>query len=357
MNTANQSIQSINPSNFPITEANAVDILNSKPDFNSLSESDRAQILKIAAVDDYKNELQHKARIAKLNYSDLKATFLANAKSAHTREAYILALSRLEMYLGLLGKSFAEISTLEADKFIQSHFLSKPLNKGALNMTAADRASASIRRDASCIGAFYSFVQRISNNEFANPFRGTRAKPALQPVKELCVPTKEEVSAILASKDVPKELRAAIAIMAYRGIRVGGLPGLNIDYANQSFTTISKQKTYNGHLTECDTVGSTPVLKYFNVFEGKKKPFNGMTSPQIKMKVSYWMKKLHQKGIISICYSCHDFRHHFAVAQYRGDYADANRGGNKGDIYKLQKMLNHSSISITETYLKSLNLI
>jgi len=353
MNTQSQSIQSINPSNFPITEANAVEILNSKPDFNSLSESDRAQILKIAAVDDYKSELQHKAKIAKLNYSDLKATFLTNAKSEHTKEAYILALSRLEMYLGILGKSFAEISTLEADKFIQSHFLSKPLNKGALNMMAADRASASIRRDASCIGAFYSFVQRISNNEFANPFRGTRAKPALQPVKELCVPTKEEISAILASKDVPKELRAAIAIMAYRGIRVGGLPGLNIDYINQSFTTMSKGKAYNGHLTECDTVGTTPVLKYFNVFEGKKKPFNGMTAPQIKMQVAYWMKRLNQKGVISVCYSCHDFRHHFAVAQYRGDYANSN----KGDIYKLQKLLNHSSISITETYLKSLNLI
>lgn len=353
MNSQSQSIQSINPSNFPITEANAVDILNSKPDFNSLSESDRAQILKIAAVDDYKNELQHKARIAKLNYSDLKATFLTNAKSVHTREAYILALSRLEMYINMLGKSFAEITTLEADKFIQSYFLAKPLSKGAINMMAPDRASASIRRDASCIGAFYSFVQRISNNEFANPFRGTRAKPALQPVRELCVPTKEDVSAILASKDVPKELRAAIAIMAYRGIRVGGLPGLNIDYTNQSFTTMSKGKAYNGHLTECDTVGSTPVLKYFNVFEGKKKPFNGMTAPQIKMQVAYWMKRLHQKGIITNCYSCHDFRHHFAVAQYGGIYSDMN----KGDIYKLQKLLNHSSISITENYLKSLNLI
>lgn len=353
MNSQSQSIPSINPSNFPITEANAVELLNNKPDFNSLPESDRAQILKIAAVDDYKSELQHKARIAKLNYSDLKATFLTNAKSVHTREAYILALSRLEMYINMLGKSFAEITTLEADKFIQSQFLSKPLAKGAINMMAPDRASASIRRDASCIGAFYSFVQRISNNEIANPFRGTRAKPALQPVKELCVPSKEEISTILASKEVPKELRAAIAIMAYRGIRVGGLPGMIINYANQSFSTISKRKTYNGHFSDNESVGSTPVLKFLNVFEGKKKPFNGMNAPQIKMQVAYWMGKLHQKGVISNCYSCHDFRHHFAVAQYVGFYSDVN----KGDIYKLQKLLNHSSISVTESYLKSLNLI
>ena len=251
------------------------------------------------------------------------------------------------------SKSFAELTTLEADKFIQSSFLNKPLSHGTLNMCGADRSSASIRRDASCIGAFYSFVQRISNNEIANPFRGTRAKPAFKSVKELNVPSKEDVSAILNSKEIPRKLKAAIAIMALRGIRVGGLPSLIIDYANQSFSTTSKGKLYNGHLTETESLGDIPVLNFFRVFEGKKKPFNDMNAPQIKMQVAYWMQKLCKEGVISNCYSCHDFRHHYAVAQYRGDYTDIN----KGDIYKLKVLLNHSCISITETYLKTLNLI
>lgn len=353
MNTNIQTFQAEDLTNLPITESSAVEIINNKPSFDTLPENDREQILKIAIADNYKNELQHKAKIAKLNYTDIKETFLANAKSPYTKEAYNLALARLEMYLSMQSKSFAELTTLEADKFIQSSFLYKPLSHGTLNMCGADRSSASIRKDASCIGAFYSFVQRISNNEIANPFRGTRAKPAFKSVKELVVPSKEDVSAILNSKEIPRKLKAAIAIMALRGIRVGGLPSLLIDYASQSFSTISKQKKYNGHLTETESLGDIPVLNFFRVFEGKKKPFNDTNAPQIKMQVAYWMQKLCKEGVISNRYSCHDFRHHYAVAQYRGDYTDIN----KGDIYKLKVLLNHSCISITETYLKTLNLI
>jgi site-specific recombinase XerD len=66
------------------------------------------------------------------------------------------------------------------------------------------------------------------------------------------------------------------------------------------------------------------------------------------MQISYWMKKLHQQGIIPTVYSAHDFRHYYSKAFYI-------KSGN--DIYRLQKMLNHSGISITEGYLKTLNLI
>ena len=160
MNTNIQTFQAEDHTNLPITESSAVEIINNKPSFDTLPENDRKQILKIAIADNYKNELQHKAKIAKLNYTDIKGTFLANAKSPYTKETYNLALARLEMYLNLQSKSFAELTTLEADKFIQSSFLYKPLSHGTLNICGADRSSASIRKDASCIGAFYSFFQK-----------------------------------------------------------------------------------------------------------------------------------------------------------------------------------------------------
>lgn len=351
MNSFSQEIQPIIPNLPSITEAKAIEILNTMPSFDNLSEEARNQILKIAAADEYKRSLQHKAKIAKLNYQDIKTTFLNNAKSSHTKEAYSLALRRLEMFLSFQGKSFAEISTLDADKLIQSDFLTKPLIKDTLNTSAPTRASASIRRDSSCLGAFYAFVQRISNNEFGNPFRGTRAKPKLKPQKEISVPSKEEVATILSTKEIPKSLRAAIAIMAYRGIRVGALPTLAIDYANSSFTAFSKGKPYNGHFNEKETI--LPLAKFLTVFQGKKKPFYGMTAPQIKMQISYWLGKLFKAGSIANKYSCHDFRHFFAVSQYRGDFEDSH----KGDIYILKQLLNHSGISITEGYLKTLNLI
>ena len=172
--------------------------------------------------------------------------------------------------------------------------------------------------------------------------------PKRESSKEINVPSEKEVNAILSSKELPKELKAAIAIMAFRGLRVGGLPSLNIDYTSQAFTTQSKGKLYNGHLNEADCVGATPVLKYFATFEGKKKPFANLDSSNLKMQIAYWMKKLHLQGIIPTVYSAHDFRHYYSKAFYI-------QSGN--DIYKLQKMLNHSGISITETYLKSLNMI
>ena len=288
MTETTQHIQAINPNNLPITEANVVDIINNKPTFDNLPESDKASILKITVATEYSNELQHKAKIAKLNYADLKATFLANAKSSHTREAYTLALSRLEMYLSTLGKSFAELTTLDADKFIQSNFLGKPLTKGFLNVGAPNRASASIRRDAACVGAFYAFTQRVTDNEVVNPMRGTRSLPKKESAKEIEVPTETEVNAILASKDLPKELRAAIAIMALRGLRIGGLSSLSIDYTAQGFSTQSKGKLYNGHLNETECIGATPVLKYFSIFEKYFVSYKQITVPDIfKLIISF----------------------------------------------------------------------
>ena len=73
MNSFSQEIQPIIPNLPSITEAKAIEILNSMPSFDNLSEEARKQILKIAAADEYKRSLQYKAKIAKLNYEDIKA--------------------------------------------------------------------------------------------------------------------------------------------------------------------------------------------------------------------------------------------------------------------------------------------
>jgi integrase/recombinase XerD len=56
--------------------------------------------------------------------------------------------------------------------------------------------------------------------------------------------------------------------------------------------------------------------------------------------------RLQKEGKINAAYSAHDFRHYFAVSEYQKDK----------DIYKLSKLLDHTNISITETYLKSLKI-
>ena len=337
-----------NKENIPMTTQKAVEILNTAPTFEELDKSSQKSVIQIAMVDNLKKDLQFKAKIAKLNYEEIKETFLANLNSAHTKDAYSRALTRLETCLKITGKIFAELSTLEADLFIRSSFLSKPMDNGVLNMGAEDRAPAAIRRDASAISAFYSFVERVTNHSIMNPLRGTRALPKKTAKKALVIPTESDVVAILNSKLMSRELRAAFAVMTLRGLRVGGLPNLVIDYEAHTFSTISKSKEYRGTFNDAIQIsGCKSVLEYFKVFKGKKMPFAELSDTKLKMQIAYWMAKMNKSGLVSSVFSAHDFRHFYASHHYQ-----VNK-----DIYRLKTLLNHGSIAVTETYLKTLNLI
>ncbi len=74
--------------NMPMTTQNAVEILNSAPTFEELDKNSQKSVIQIAMVDNLKKDLQFKAKIAKLNYDEIKATFLANLSSVHTMDAY-----------------------------------------------------------------------------------------------------------------------------------------------------------------------------------------------------------------------------------------------------------------------------
>lgn len=341
------SIQT-NKENMPMTIQKAAEILNSAPAFEELDKNSQKSVIQIAMVDNLKKDLQFKAKIAKLNYEEIKATFLANLKSTHTKDAYFRALSRLEAYLKILGKNFAEISTLESDQFIQSSFITKPMDNGIINVGAEDRAPAAIRGDASAISAFYSFVERVTNHSIMNPLRGTRALPKKTAKKTLVVPTESDVVTILNSKLMSRELRAAFAVMALRGLRVGGLPNLVIDYETHIFSTISKSKEYRGNFDDAIQIpGCKSVLDYLKVFKGKRKPFGELSDTKLKMQVAYWMTKMAKNGLITNTFSAHDFRHFFAMHFYQ----------TSKDIYRLKNLLNHGSIAVTEMYLKALNVI
>ena len=337
-----------NEENVPMTTQKAVEILNKAPTFEELDKNSQKSVIQIAMVDNLKKDLQFKAKIAKLNYEEIKATFLANLNSVHTKEAYSKALSRLETYLKILGKNFAELTTLESDQFIQSSFITKPIDNGVINMGVEDRAPAAIRRDASAISAFYSFVERVTNHAIMNPLRGTRALPKKTAKKDIEVPSEADVVAILNSKLMSRELRAAFAIMALRGLRVGGLPNLTIDYATHAFATISKGQEYKGNFDDSIQIpGCKSILDYLKVFKGKRKPFVELSDTRLKMQVAYWMAKMNKSGLVSSVFSAHDFRHFYASHHYQ-----VNK-----DIYRLKTLLNHGSIAVTETYLKTLNLI
>ena len=128
-------------------------------------------------------------------------------------------------------------------------------------------------------------------------------------------------------------LRAAVAAMAYRGFRVGALPGLVVH--NRRFTTASKGKAWQGELPPRVVRALAPL---------GVRPFAGLNHRSIANAFKRLTKRMAAEGAIAHAYSVHDLRHHFAIQEYRKDK----------DIYRVCKLLNHSDVKTTMVYLQSL---
>jgi integrase len=132
--------------------------------------------------------------------------------------------------------------------------------------------------------------------------------------------------------------------MAYRGLRAGALAAMSA--WGGRFETKSKGKTIRGSLPEKAVKAAEAAGLSL------KKPFEGLAANNLEKKVEYYVKALYRQGKLSrldtegkpVIFSCHSFRHFFAVSEY---------GKNK-DIYRLKELLGHSDISVTDKYLRSL---
>jgi len=95
--------------------------------------------------------------------------------------------------------------------------------------------------------------------------------------------------------------------------------------------------------------GEFPIEIITNIKQtelNNKTPYEKYSTNALKLRIYRQTMRLYKEGKIRAPYSCHDFRHYFSVMEYMKDK----------DIYKLSKLLDHSNISITESYLRSLKL-
>ncbi|GHU12497.1 hypothetical protein FACS1894161_0860 [Spirochaetia bacterium] len=169
-----------------------------------------------------------------------------------------------------------------------------------------------------------------------NPIRGTKARPGVKTVKEIEIPNDIEMFTIL--NELPELEKMAVYIMAYRGLRVGALNKLKV--WGVKYQSYSKGKNIYGEF---------PIEVIANIKSSElnnKTPFETLTTNALKLRIYRQTLKLQKQGKINAAYSAHDFRHYFAVSEYHKDK----------DIYKLSKMLDHTNISITENYLKTLKI-
>jgi integrase len=166
-----------------------------------------------------------------------------------------------------------------------------------------------------------------------NPFRGTKVRPKETAVRSLAVPTAKEIKIML--KELPA-LEAAAAIMSGLGIRAGALP--TMEKRGERYRVTSNGKDF------FIDIAPDMIKRMGAAGLDLKKPFSGKTANSIELKVAYHIKKLYHAGKMVAAYSCHDLRHFAAVREYSKDK----------DIKRVRDFLHHSSISITERYLRSI---
>jgi site-specific recombinase XerD len=298
-------------------------IAKEAPELAELSEADLEAVARAVVARRLTDDLGRRAELAKIDYAEERATFLAHASrtgSNHTARAYTSALLLLDAWAKRQGLEVLEMTPRNADDF-------------AYALATEGRAPASIRRDIAAASSFFTFLER-RHDFIRNPFRGTKARPTKKTTKDTAIPSPDEIVTILAALAEP--YRAAAVVMASRGLRVGALPCLEIRAGR--FHSVSKGKEIAGEMPEVAIKAiSAAGLDH-------RTPFAGLSSSSIAVGFRYYVEKLYATDKIRACYSVHDLRHAFAVTEYSKDR----------DIYRLSKLLGHASIQVTEVYLRGL---
>jgi site-specific recombinase XerD len=305
-------------------------VKNAIPEFKNLNNEGKKYFTIEAVKDIVKDAVRTRIEIAGINWNEEKTVFLNQLKSEQTKRVYKCSFTQFEDWSQQNKINKLTLSYKQADDYVYS-----------LNSNPKRLSSAIIRLRISCLSSFYSFLNR-RYEKVNNAFRGTKARPKRKNVKELLIPSQSEVDVIIAN--VPVRIAIAISIMAYRGLRVGALPSLKL-YGGR-YRGISKGKD----LSENEVEGVTLPFKCEELISKAKlkasKLFEGITADTLSHNIVYHISKLYNAGKISHIYSCHDFRHFFAKTEYE----------KTKDIYRLSKLLNHTNISVTEAYLRSLNM-
>jgi len=306
----------------------AMRIAREAPTLSDLNSEQLEQIARMVMTQRLTQELHAAANLAGIDYEKEKVVFLDNTgQSEHTRRGYRAAIARLNQWAARHNINPLELTPAQADDFIYS------LRNEKSDKTGETNSPATVRLSVAAVSSFYTFLHR-RHAAIENPFRGSRARPKEKAVRGLAVPSEKEVKLML--KELPPMEAAAVSIMAALGLRAGALP--TMEKRGERYRATSKGKEFYVDLAP-DMIVRLTVAGL-----SVRSPFAGKTANSIELKIAYYIKKLHQAGKLAAAYSCHDFRHFAAVREYNKDH----------DIKRVRDFLHHSSISITERYLRGL---
>ena len=278
---------------------------------------------------------QKQAKLASVNWQGAKKDFITydskgGKRGASTKRLYTKAFETYEAFCAAKDIKPQEITRGGVKEYVRE-------------LVARKLSSATVKVYTAALRAFFSYIADSldddTDKQIENPF--TRVKtPSKQSVRTCVYPSQSDVAQIISYLKVHEEtgkLAKIAALMANDGFRIGAFESMDISDKGTA-RGVSKGKAYEKKL-------SKESIEALDGLRGKA--FSEWQSAKAQSLFNYHISKMYDAGLISTRFSCHDFRHHYAVKLYK----------ETKDIIAVQIALNHSSVTITETYLKELHLI
>ena len=271
--------------------------------------------------DELKGEMKSKVGLYRIKYEEEKAKYLGRF-CYYTALNYVMALNCMEEYVRKINISPLELTFQQADDFVIG--------------IIKDKSPGTVRLIVAGCSSFFTWLER-RYDVIRNPFRGCRERPKKRNIRALGLPEEWEIDKVIKSST--GALSPALMMLRDCGLRVGALPGLTV--RDGRYTTWSKGKQISGEMS----------IEALKMMRKKKlnlnKPFGNYTDRKIKCDIQYQITRLVNKGKIKTRFSPHDCRHLYAIKKYK----------ETKDMMKVRDLLGHSSVSMTELYLRGLGII
>jgi len=286
--------------------------------------NDLVRIANQADMQDKVEKLTKIHKVSSVPFESEMNQWLAIQHSDKTRQNYLSTMNKWLRFLTARG-----ISTyLLATKSDATAWISSMMREGL--------SSGAIANGKWNMSSFYTYL-RTTYPFIENIFYGVRL-PKRSNVKPTHLPSDEDITVILNSITDPK-FRAVITLMATYGYRIGfGKDAIFTEDNRLIFT--SKGKEYTRSITDEER----NLLLQSEFKPGI--PFNcgGNTFSQRFIRLT---DKLNKEGKLPFKYHAHELRHYYAVKTYK----------TTKDIHLTCALLGHSSVTITERYLRARKII
>lgn len=320
------------------------EIARESPELGDLTADQIDKLANMVIIEELKEKLKTRIQAERISWDKETELFIQNIsriRSRHTERNYRQGLRALDEFCEFENiESRILLTPREADNFIfYLRTLGKHENTQRLYIAACS--------------SFYTFLER-RYKEIKNPFRGSKARPA-GIWATATIPADKEIKAIKRRAAGDHLLVSAITIVLDSGLRIGSLPHLRIKESGE-YTTTTKGKAVNGILSKetlrtIENHGlllSRPFDPERHIERATRRTAKVRTpKPEkiaelLKGRLARIMKELKDAGRIAAVYSFHDLRHYCAKVWYES-----------GGIHYCKERLGHSSLTVTERYLRN----